>query len=90
MDYKDAVLTEHALEQLVKRQLTVQEVQAVIAVPDAIVPSSSRRVILQKRLHLGEPPREYLLRVIVETDRSPMEIVTVYRTSKISKYEVST
>jgi hypothetical protein len=28
----------------------------------------------------------YLIRVIVDVDRKPAEVVTVYRTSKISKY----
>lgn len=31
-------------------------------------------------------PEGSLLRVIIDVDRSPPEIVTVYRTSKISKY----
>ncbi len=30
--------------------------------------------------------RRYLVRVFVEVDRSPVEVVTVYRTSKIDKY----
>ena len=29
---------------------------------------------------------EYLLRVFVDVDRTPAEVVTVYRTSKIEKY----
>ena len=32
------------------------------------------------------PPTTYLLRVFVDTDREPPEVVTVYRTSKITKY----
>jgi hypothetical protein len=30
--------------------------------------------------------RSYLVRVIVDVDRVPVEVVTVYRTSKIEKY----
>jgi hypothetical protein len=30
--------------------------------------------------------RRYLVRVFVDVDRSPAEVVTAYRTSKIDKY----
>jgi hypothetical protein len=30
--------------------------------------------------------KRYLVRVFVDVDRSPAEVVTVYRTSKIEKY----
>ena len=35
---------------------------------------------------MGEPEKEYLVRVFVDIDRDPAEVVTVYRTSKIDKY----
>ncbi len=35
---------------------------------------------------MGEPVRDYLVRVFIDIDRSPAEVVTVYRTSKIEKY----
>ena len=35
---------------------------------------------------MGTAPREYLVRVFVDLDRDPPEVVTVYRTSKIDKY----
>jgi hypothetical protein len=35
---------------------------------------------------LGSPPKRYLLRVVVDTDRFPLEVVTVYRTSKVHRY----
>jgi hypothetical protein len=34
----------------------------------------------------GAPPATYLLRVFVDIDRQPPDVVTVYRTSKITKY----
>ncbi len=34
----------------------------------------------------GNPDKMYLLRVFVDIDRIPPEVVTVYRTSKITKY----
>ncbi len=35
---------------------------------------------------MGEPGKLYLVRAFVDIDREPPEVVTVYRTSKISKY----
>jgi hypothetical protein len=44
------------------------------------------RVIFQSRLGLGRPARTYLVRIVVDVDRRPAEVVTVYRTTKIAKY----
>jgi hypothetical protein len=35
---------------------------------------------------IGAPVRVYLLRVFVDIDRRPAEVVTAYRTSRIEKY----
>ncbi|MBF0355748.1 MAG: hypothetical protein HQL43_10985 [Alphaproteobacteria bacterium] len=40
----------------------------------------------RREIAFGDPPRQYLLRVFVDMDRSPPRVVTVYRTSKIAKY----
>lgn len=37
-------------------------------------------------IELGEPPRRFIIRVFVDTNRSPAEVVTAYRSSKIAKY----
>ena len=44
------------------------------------------RVVLQSRTTVGASPTVYLVRVIVDVDRRPAEIVTVYRTTKLAKY----
>jgi hypothetical protein len=44
------------------------------------------RVVYQSRVEFGEPSQRYLLRVFVDIDRRPAEVVTAYRTSKIEKY----
>ena len=44
------------------------------------------RVVLQSRITLGAPSREYLVRVFVDVDRRPADVITVYLTSKIAKY----
>jgi hypothetical protein len=42
------------------------------------------RDILQSRITLSG--KRYLLRAFVDVDRHPAEVMTVYRTGKISKY----
>jgi hypothetical protein len=42
------------------------------------------RVVLQSRIQ--ESGEEFLIRVFVDADRMPAEVVTAYRTTKIGKY----
>jgi len=35
---------------------------------------------------MGQPQKTYLVRVFVDVDRDPAEVVTAYRTSNIAKY----
>ena len=44
------------------------------------------QVVYQAKIDLEEPPKTYILRVFVDIDRKPPEVVTVYKTSKIEKY----
>lgn len=81
-----AVLTDHAREQLARRGLDEREVRQVLAAPDDVEPVRPGRVVAQKVLHVGAPPRDYLMRVFVDVDRTPPEVVTAYRTSKLAKY----
>ena len=41
--------------------------------------------VYQSRIELREPSKTYLLRVVVDIDRQPSEVVTVYRSSKVQK-----
>jgi len=43
-------------------------------------------VVFQSRVPMDVPERLFLVRVFVDIDRRPPEIVTAYRTSKIEKY----
>jgi hypothetical protein len=81
-----AVFTDHARRQMARRGLGEQEVRHVLQAPDSIEPVRPGRIVAQKLLPLGEPPRDYLVRVFVDVDRTPTEIVTAYRTSRIGKY----
>lgn len=83
MDY---VLTPHALAELVRRGLSVEAVHAVMVDPEQRLHVRPGRIVLQSRSVLGAPPRMFLVRVVVDIDRQPPEVVTAYRTSKISRY----
>jgi len=83
---KDAVVTPHAAYEKKRRGLTEELVRAVAENPEQSEQIRPERWVLQSRLQMGSPPKTYLVRVILDTERSPSEIVTAYRTSKISKY----
>jgi hypothetical protein len=80
MDLKTAIIPEHAAEQMNKRGVSVAELGALLANPESVLPVREGRVVAQA-VQGG-----YLLRVFVDVDRAPPEVVTVYRTSKIEKY----
>ena len=80
MNLSQAVLTEHAIRQLARRQVTAADVHHVLAAPEQVTEVRAGRVVAQG-LMAG-----YLLRVFVDVDRNPPEVVTVYRTNKIDKY----
>ena len=69
-----------------RRDITEEDVKKVMVSPEQKVDVRKGRCVYQSRLSFGEPARNYLVRVFVDIDREPTEVVTVYRTSKIEKY----
>jgi hypothetical protein len=80
----DFVLTPHAILELRRRDLDEAMVRQVLADPEQRLAVRPGREVVQSRLEFGG--RRYLFRVFVDVDRSPTEVVTAYRTSKIEKY----
>ncbi len=78
------VLTPHASFELQQRGLDETMIRQVLADPEQRIPVRPGREVAQSVFELGE--RRYLVRVFVDVDRSPAEVVTAYRTSKIDKY----
>jgi hypothetical protein len=83
---EDVVFTQHAKTQMARRGITESLVQEVLFRQEEIIDLRPGRIVIQGTTRMGDPPRDYLLRVFVDTDREPPEVVTVYRTSKIDKY----
>jgi hypothetical protein len=82
----DFVITAHAAMELERRGLSEEMVRRVLANPEQGADVRVGRIVLQSRMDMGQPAKEYLMRLFVDIDRRPAEVVTAYRTSKISKY----
>ena len=79
-------LTDHAKEEMRRRQISERDVAKVLASPEQREAVRAGREVLQSRITLPHPSKTYLLRVFVDTDREPPAVVTVYRTSKVARY----
>ena len=80
------IFTDHALNEMARRQITENNVKSVLAKPEQTEMVREGRAVYQSRLEMGEPPKTYLIRVFVDINPRPPYVVTVYRTSKIEKY----
>ena len=78
------VLTPHARFQMQRRGIDEAIVHRVMTAPEQQFDLRPGRAVRQSRVEMGG--RTYLVRVVVDVERSPAEVVTVYRTTKISKY----
>ena len=80
------IITPHARWEIERRGLDIDVVNRTVTTPEQQLTVTPGRVVAQSRYSLGTPPRQYLVRVVVDTDRFPAEVVTAYRTSKVAKY----
>ena len=81
-----ATMTDHAREQMIARGVMEKQVREVLAAPEAVLPVRPGRVVAQRIIARQDADKPYLLRVFVDIDRSPAEVVTAYWTSRIEKY----
>jgi hypothetical protein len=77
------VLTPHAAYEMARRDIPEEVLRQTLSHPEQRIIGHSRDV-LQSRIQISG--KQYLVRVFVDVDRQPPEVVTVYRTSKIEKY----
>ena len=80
------VISPHAEFEMGRRGLSEKTIRQVLSSPEQRLEVRAGRVLLQSRIVMGEPAKMYLVRVAVDIDRQPAEVVTAYRTSKLSKY----
>ena len=67
-----------------RRGISREEVDWVIKSPEEVVAVRPGRIVCQSRIE--EKGKWYLLRVFVDVDRVPAQVVTVYKASKVGKY----
>lgn len=78
------VITPHAAFEMGRRKVLERIVRQILAEPEQRHPIREGRDVLQSRIVMAG--KTYLVRVFVDVDRSPAEVVTTYRTSQVAKY----
>jgi hypothetical protein len=78
------LVTSHAAFEMRRRGIEEGAVRRILAAPEQRHTVRAGRDVLQSRIAFAG--KMYLLRVFVDIDRDPAEVVTVYRTSRIAKY----
>ena len=79
--------TQHALDDLAARDISREEAERTLAAPDRIAEGRPPRVICQRRYHDALLGEQMLLRVVIEETELERVIITLYKTSKFTKYE---
>lgn len=79
-------MSEHARFEMERRGISEEEVSSVLRVPEQRDVQRPGRCVYQARVPGPEAEKTYLLRVFVDIDRDPAEVVSAYRTSKVAKY----
>jgi hypothetical protein len=79
-------LTDHARLEMQRRGITEADIAVVLTAPEQSEEIRPGRRVYQSRITFDDPSKVYLLRVFVDIDREPPEVVTAYRTSKVQKY----
>ncbi|MGH7846546.1 MAG: DUF4258 domain-containing protein [Candidatus Binatia bacterium] len=80
----DYIITDHATTEIERRGLSAETIDGILKSPEQRLQVRPGRVVLQSRVQ--EFGSEHLVRVFVDIDRKPAEVVTAYRTSKVFKY----
>ena len=78
-------ISSHAHEEIGRREIPLNIVESVLHNPQQIVDEYGHKKAYQSIIDIGTG-KDYLVRVIVNDTVDPAIVVTVYRTSKISKY----
>ena len=78
-------ISAHARQEMRRRRIPSRLVRDVLERPGQIVPERERKKAYQSQLEFPGG-RMYLVRAIVDDTIDPALVVTVYRTSKVSKY----
>jgi hypothetical protein len=78
--------TSHAFDNLSEREVGREEAEKTLADPEVIAPSQSGRSLFMRRYFDNVLGKEMLLIIVVEDTEVERVVVTVFKTSQISKY----
>ena len=78
--------SEHTIQNLAEREVDRSEVEVTLMNPELVVPGPPGRDIFMRRYFDRVLQQEMLMRVVVEHAESETVVVTVYKTSQISRY----
>ncbi len=79
--------TPHALREIARREIDRAEAELTLRQPDTVIAAPPARHFYQRRYVDKTLNEMMLLRVLVEETDSEMAVVTLYKTSKLGKYE---
>jgi hypothetical protein len=77
-------ISNHAKEQMELRQVSLEVVMSILTNPQQILTEKGRKIYQSIINFEGEG--NYLVRIFVNAEKNPNNVITIYRTSKIEKY----
>ena len=77
------VFSKHSLEQMQLRSISKRAVENILEHPEQVKRENGKTIYQSVVSSSG---KKYLIRIFVNHRKNPNVIITVYRTSKISKY----
>lgn len=83
------IFSDHAQYRLERRNIDPEIVRKILRKYEDVIAAKTSRFVLQNMVDFGDG-KHYLVRIIIDADRRPPEVVTVYITSKLKKYGAAT
>jgi hypothetical protein len=82
----DFLWMKHAQEQMRRRGINYETVLLTVSEPDQTIVDDEDMDIIICQSIIKEDKQMFMLRVFVNRDRQPNVVITLYKTTKISKY----
>jgi hypothetical protein len=80
------IFSKHAEEQLLRRGIARETAMFVVSHPEEILVDDDDVTVTIFQSLIQENDRWFLLRIFINQEKFPHEIITLYKTSKIQKY----
>jgi len=82
----DLIFSKHAQEQMNRRNIDRETVLSTVSQPDQTILDDEDPAIVICQSIIKEDNQMFLLRIFVNKNKRPNVVVTLYKTTKISKY----